>query len=157
MKSIALRILPFAAVAVTFLSLSGRARADVPPPDACSDTASVGQACTNAGENDDEPGTCQNATCPHSVSNGDGGFTTGNEPCILCVASDGGVVSDAGSGGDGGGAVTVRDDAGTTSTPASSSSGCSATPDTRDGATGFAMLAVGMIGLGLSRRKKKSA
>jgi MYXO-CTERM domain-containing protein len=156
MKSITKSLLPFAAVAITLVSLSGNARADVPPPDACSDSASVGASCTNAGTNHDEPGTCENSSCPHSVPNADGGVTTGDEPCVLCIASDGGTVTDAGSGGDGGGAVTTRPDAGTDSTPASSSSGCSATPDSRDGATGFAMLVVGMIGLVLSRRKKSA-
>lgn len=150
MKSIASRLLPFAAVAVTLFSLSGTARADVPPPDACSDSASVGSSCTNAGDNHDEPGTCQNSSCLHATHLEDGGVASGDEPCVLCVASDGGETTT-----DGGQATTTRPDGGTAAAP-SSSSGCSATPDTRDGATGFAMLVVGMIGLVLSRRKKSA-
>lgn len=158
MKSITSKLLPFAAVAVTLVSLSGSARADALPLDACNSVSDVGQTCSNAGTNNDEPGVCVAETC-HSASPPDGGT---DYACALCEVPDGGDVivdsgtTDSGSGGgDGGGATTVRDDAGTTSTPASSS-GCSATPDTRDGATGFAMLVVGMIGLVLSRRKKSA-
>jgi hypothetical protein len=160
MKSFLSKLLPFAAVAVTLVSLSGNARADALPPDACNSVSDVGQTCSNAGTNADEPGVCVAQTC-HSASPPDGGS---DYACALCEVPDGGfpdagpTASDAGSTTtDGGGATTVRVDGGTTSSTDSSSGGCSATPDTRDGATGFAMLVVGMISLGLSRRKKKSA
>ncbi|MEO7112371.1 MAG: hypothetical protein ABI183_18140 [Polyangiaceae bacterium] len=151
MKSIASRIVPFAAVAVTLFSLSGTARADALPPSACEDVSLAGQACSVAGPNEDQAGTCVATTCPHSAHYEDGGFgPVTNDPCAICEAPDGGSTS-----GDGG-AVTTRPDAGASSTP-SSSSGCSATPDTRDSATGFGMLVLGMIGLGLSRRKNKKS
>ncbi|MEO8874676.1 MAG: hypothetical protein ABI461_03735 [Polyangiaceae bacterium] len=142
MKSIRSLVIPFAAVVVTLLSLSGSAHADVLPADTCA-VEDLGKSCDNAGVQGDEPGTCEQSTCSHSTRNEDGGFTVTTSDCTLCVASDGGK------------ATTTRDDAGTAASPSSSSSGCSVTPNTRDGATAFAMLGLGVLGLALGRRKAK--
>ena len=153
MKSIASRLVPFAAVCA-LVSLSGSAFADALPEDACQTNAAVGSACNNAGDHFDEPGVCANETCQSSHPDPDGGtdsgFVTTNYPCVLCELSDGG----SSSGGDGG-AITTRPDGGSDGSPSSSSSsGCSFSPGDRDGAAGFGMLALGLMGLALSRKKR---
>ncbi|MGH7327618.1 MAG: hypothetical protein ACREJX_04650, partial [Polyangiaceae bacterium] len=74
-----------------------------------------------------------------------------NYACVLCEVGDGG----SSSGGDGG-AVTTRPDGGSddSSSTSSDSSGCSLSPGDRDGAAGFGMLALGLMGLALSRKKR---
>ena len=155
MKSIASRLVPLAAVCA-LVSLSGSAFADALPEDACQVNATAGSACNNAGDHFDEPGVCTNATCQSSHPDGDGGFTTTNYDCVLCELSDGGSSSnDGGSTGDGGGAITTRPDGGSDgASSSSSSSGCSFSPGDRDGAAGFGMLALGLFGLALSRKKR---
>jgi MYXO-CTERM domain-containing protein len=144
MKSIASLFVPVIAVAVTLFSLSGTARADALPEDACSSSATVGQTCSNAGPSFDQAGVCANETCTSTHPSGDGGFSTTTSPCVLCEST---------SSGDGG-AITTRPDSGTTSSSSSSSSGCSASPNERDGAIGFTMLALGALGLAFGRRKR---
>jgi len=153
MKSFLSPVLSFAAVAVTLFSLSGTARADALPQDSCASVSDVGQSCNNAGASFDEPGTCVASTCVSGTHLPDGGSTTGTYACTLCEVPDGGAASDAGSDG---GAITIRDDAGPGATPSSSSSSCSASPGTRDGATAFGMLAIGVLGLALGRRNKRA-
>ncbi len=148
-------LVPFAAVAVTLVSLSGTARADVVPPDSC--TESAGATCDNAGPDHDQPGICTTAKCGHRGP--DGGVE--EIDCVTCELSDAGVAdagpkSDAGPTTDGG-AVTTRPDGGDTAAASDDSGGCSMSPGERDGATGFAMLSLGVLGLALSRRKSKSS
>lgn len=155
MKSIAHRIVPFAAAATLTLSLAGSARADALPEDSCGATAHAGDTCNNAGAAFDEPGTCTSETCSSSHPDGDGGFTTSNYDCLLCETGDGGSsTKDGGSSSGDGGAITTRPDGGTNGSTSSSSSGCSASPGERDGATGFAMLALGILGLAVTRKKR---
>lgn len=153
MKFIASRLAPLAAVCA-LVSLSGSAFADALPEDACQTNAAVGSACNNAGAHFDEPGVCTNETCQSSHPDPDGGtdsgFVTTNYACVLCELGDGG----SSSGGDGG-AITTRPDGGSDgSSTSSSSSSCSFSPGDRDGAAGFGMLALGLIGLALSRKKR---
>lgn len=153
MKSIASRLLPFAAVACTLVSMSGSAFADALPPDACQESQ-VGQTCDNAGSSADEPGVCVSGLCPH-FNPEDGGET--QVACYTCEPSDGGTSNgDGGSTGDGGGAITTRPDGGSDNgtSSGSSSSSCSFSPGERDGAAGFAMFALGLVGLALSRKKR---
>jgi len=152
MKSIASRLVPLAAVCA-LLSLSGSAFADALPEDACETTAAVGTACNNAGDHFDEPGVCTNETCQSSHPDPDGGtdsgFVTTNYACVLCEVGDGG------SSTSDGGAITTRPDGGSEgSSSSSSSSSCSFSPGDRDGAAGFGMLALGLVGLALSRKKR---
>jgi hypothetical protein len=58
------------------------ARADVAPPDACTDE---GKDCENAGPNGDDSGTCRKQTCTRGGP--DGAVTY---ECLRCVADDGG-------------------------------------------------------------------
>ncbi|MEO8874677.1 MAG: hypothetical protein ABI461_03740 [Polyangiaceae bacterium] len=134
-----------AAITISLISSSGMAHADALPPNACEDVSQIGQSCDRAGSSENEPGTCVSSSCPHSTHYADGGFSpTTYDPCAICEGPDGGA-ADAGNG-DGG--------ATTTTTTSSSDSGCSASPSTRDGGAAFAMLAVGLIGLVLGRRKR---
>ena len=157
MKSIASRLVPLAAICA-LVSLSGSAFADALPEDACETNAAVGSACNNAGDHFDEPGVCANETCESSHPDPDGGtdsgFVTTTYPCVLCEVDGGSPSNDGGSSGDGG-AITTRPDGGSDgSSSSSSSSSCSFSPGDRDGAAGFGMLALGMIGLALSRKKR---
>lgn len=148
---------PFAAVAVTLVSLSGTARADALPQDACDFNLDAGAACDNAGPDYDQPGVCTTTTCLHPSA--DGG--SAEYACLTCELSDAGV-ADAGPKSDGGsttdgGAVTTRPDGGDTAAASDDSGGCSMSPGERDGATGFAMLSLGVFGLALSRRKSSKS
>ena len=73
--------------------------ADLPPPDDC-DTA--GEACSNAGDSFDQPGTCTSDTCTRGSP--DGKIT--EYECLRCLADAGAGGSGAGGASTGGAAVT---------------------------------------------------
>jgi hypothetical protein len=160
MRSIHLTFL--AATAAAILATSSAALADVAPPDGCP-SGSIGQACNNAGPAYDQPGICAPGTCYRGTP--DGGSVS--YPCTLCeptdsgaVTTDGGSSSDASSSGGnsssgGSGSSSGSSDGGSTGgTSTSSKSGCATSPLTRDGATGLAMLALGVGALAWSRRRR---
>jgi len=124
-------VLSLVAGSVALALLSSAARADVAPPDQC--TGQAGQACSNAGPSYDQAGVCVSTTCSHATPDG-----STQQPCVLCEIADGG----AGSG-DGG-----------SSSGSSSKSSCATSPATRDGATGLAMLALGVGALAWTRRRR---
>jgi hypothetical protein len=152
-----------AAVIVLVSALSAAARADVPPPDACS--LGAGMICNNAGPNSDEPGVCVSSMCPHTGPGPDGGLVTTMNPCVLCMPNDAGsTTSSSSSGGttsssSSSGGTTSSNSGGTTSASGSSSSGsvsggsCAVgTPNRR----GIAVAAVGFALALLGLRRKRS-
>ena len=76
MRSLAPVALP---VLLAFL-VASPARADIPPPDACT---TAGQPCSNAGPSANQPGMCTASKCTKTLPNGDGGFTTTERDCLL--------------------------------------------------------------------------
>src|SRR5260370_18921549 len=155
-----------------FAFSGGAARADALPPDYCSSAAQVGSMCGNAGPMSNEPGVCVMEMCAHPLPDG------GSAPyaCAKCVPVDGGSPSDAG-GQDGtipladaeapldaanpGDATHTEAGPGVdassshpTDSSGSSSGGCAMTPFARDGATGFAMLGLGIAALVWGRRRR---
>ncbi len=144
------------ATSAAILVSVGPARADVAPPDSC---PTAGQACTNAGPNNDQPGTCVASTCQHPLP--DGGSQSYS--CTLCEAGEGGAgSSSSGSGsstGSGSGSGSGSSGGSSTSSSSSGSSGgggggCAMSTTARDGITGFVMLAVGAAALAWGRRRK---
>lgn len=116
------------------------ARADVPPPDACT---APGQPCTNAGPGHDQAGVCTESTCTRTVPAPDGGTMSMSYACNLCKV--------AGAGGDGGtGGVGVKP-------PGKGSDGCSMTGRGPAGAWGgcLSILFAG-VGLLVSRLRRHS-
>jgi MYXO-CTERM domain-containing protein len=128
-----LRVLA-ATATLAMVSFGGAALADVPPPDACQSISSVGQPCSNADPNANQPGVCVASTCERPTPDGSTSY-----PCALCQASDACSAKDGGGSSDGSG---------------SGKSGCTMSPLERDGATGFGMLALGIGALALARRRR---
>jgi MYXO-CTERM domain-containing protein len=129
--------LALAPLALAFaVSLAGPARADVPPPDACS--GGVGTSCNNAGANADEPGVCANGMCSHASE--DGGVVM--EACVLCEPTDAGAGGSAGTGG------------GSSSTTPGGSS-CAVGAPGGGGVVALAMAALALGALGRVRRSKR--
>jgi MYXO-CTERM domain-containing protein len=126
-----------AAALAAVLSYAQPSRADVLPPEGCNGAA--GTSCDNAGPNNDEPGVCVNATCPHTTFGGlDGGVgvdATTEEPCVLCQAPDGGTSSGGSS--------------------SKSSGGCSTSPGSQTGVGLGLMLAVA-VGVGAVHRRRRA-
>lgn len=115
-----------ALIAVALTLGAAAARADVPPPDACT---SPGQPCQNAGPQFDRTGTCVRTTCTRQVPAADGGTMPMSYDCNLCRTPDGG------AGGSGGGS--------------SGSSGCAVAPTLGDPGRRLASAAL-MLSLSLS-------
>jgi MYXO-CTERM domain-containing protein len=151
-----LRALTLAAVTAAVV-WSGEARSDVAPADSCPSASSVGQACSNAGPSADLPGVCVNSTCEHPTPDGSTSYS-----CVLCEVVEGGVPdsgssSGGGSGGGSGSSGGASKDSGVSDGGGgggSSKSGCSLSPVQREGATGFAMLALGVGALAVARRRR---
>jgi hypothetical protein len=81
------------ALGATLLLVASTASGDVPPPNECASSASVGSACTTAGPGFNQDGVCTNATCT-SASPPPNGSTF---PCVLCQLADAGpTANDAG-------------------------------------------------------------
>lgn len=78
------------------LLLAAPAFADIPPLDAC-DAAKIGKPCDNAGNQGDQPGTCQKSTCTRATP---GGALTYD--CFRCQSDPG--MAGAGGAPDTGGA-----------------------------------------------------
>jgi len=129
------------AALATIFSYAQPSFADVLPPDGCN--AAAGAACDNAGPNNDEPGICVNATCPHEtfgppdggLDGGAGADATVEEPCVLCQLPDGG--SSSGSS-------------------KSSSGGCSTSPGSPAG-LGLGLILAGAVALGALQRRRRAA
>jgi len=141
-------------VAMVAVAWSGAARADVAPADSCASPASLGQACNNAGPSADEPGVCVNSTCSHPTPDGSTSYA-----CVLCEVAEGGVPdSGSSSGGSSGSSSGVTKDSGVSDggVPGSEKSSCALSPVEREGATGFAMLALGVGALAVARRRRSS-
>lgn len=83
--------LSFLLVLTTLLVASPPARADIPPPDACT---ALGASCNNAGPNADQPGTCQASTCQRATPSGSMSY-----PCNRCSAGSGSGGAGPGTGG----------------------------------------------------------
>jgi len=119
---------------VLFLGLlweTGVARADIPPPDACT---SPGQPCQVAGPQYDQPGTCQPSTCTKAPPDGDGGVTIMMYPCNLCISGAGGHGGAGGTAGSAAGGASGVGGAGGQGTspgpkPQPSKSGCAVAGD----------------------------
>jgi hypothetical protein len=106
-----------AALALSLAGLSGAARADLAPPNACS---GPGTACNTAGPNYNAAGTCATKTCTRTLppTMAGGPPTTTSYSCNLCEAkaTDAGADSGQGSkssddgcsyGGRGGGSIAA--------------------------------------------------
>lgn len=117
--------------------VSGLARADVPPIDACNST-DVGKTCNNAGQQGTQAGVCTTTTCTKYLPGTDGGTTT--YACTLCLPpGDGG---SAGATGDGGAKKSSGSDGG----------GCSVSGAHTDSTAGL-LLGLGLVGLAFRRRR----
>jgi hypothetical protein len=122
-------------IAITLFFSGKIAHADLTPPASCASTAAVGDACTTSS---DEPGTC--ASIGDCEVDAEGRSPSG---CLTCEL---GAPPPKDAGTDGGSTTT-------TTTSSSSSSGCTASPDAREGTVGLVMLAFGFLGLLASRKK----
>src|ERR1700722_7277947 len=114
------------------------AHADVLPADDCQ-TGTAGSSCSNAGSAANHPGVCTEETCMHVSPTGDGGSSSSSYACLLCEEADGG---------------TITPKTGANPEPGSSSSGgCSASSGSTSGGGLGLVLAAGLFGLGLTRRR----
>ncbi|HXU60451.1 MAG TPA: hypothetical protein VN962_02030 [Polyangia bacterium] len=125
-------VLVFAAVG------AGVARADIPPPDACS---APGQPCQTAGPGYDQAGVCTTSLCTKYMPSPDGGGTTMRYNCNLCAVSDAGVTTGTGGGGQATGGSTGTGGARIPPNCCSVVGGCAVAP--RDAGRG----GLGVIGL----------
>jgi hypothetical protein len=123
-------------IAITLFFSGEIARADLTPPPLCASTAKVGDACSS----NDEPGSC--------VRIGDCEVDAEGKSPAGCLSCEPGAPPPKDAGTDGGTTTTT-----TTTTTSSSSSGCTASPDAREGTVGLVMLAFGFLGLLVSRKK----
>jgi hypothetical protein len=130
---------------VVLLALAGPARADIPPPDACT---APGQPCTNAGAGHDQGGTCTMSTCTKTVPSPDGGTMSMSYACNLCQVAQGG------SGGAGGG--TGSGGAGAPKPPPSKDSGCALGGGIPAGSSEAVLVGAGLLGLFQARRRRRS-
>lgn len=123
------RTLAFLIVAMSLATVTigaNQARADIPPPDACT---SPDQPCQNAGAQHNQAGTCTATTCTRTLPNGDGGTTTMTYDCNLCRTVDGGTT--------GGG----------------KSSGCAIAGGGPAGAAGASLMALALLASAFGRRR----
>ncbi|MGH7293837.1 MAG: hypothetical protein ACRELB_02835 [Polyangiaceae bacterium] len=134
----------FLAALATTVVVAPVARADSIGPSGCL-CGVTGVTCDRAGPNYDQPGVCTDSQCPGHTE--DGGI--GETYCLLCVSSGGGPTASGHDSSCGGG---VTQDGGSGS--GGSGGGCALTPLQRDGATGFAMLALGVGALVWGRRRR---
>jgi MYXO-CTERM domain-containing protein len=106
------------------LTLSGPARADIPPEDQCLEYM-VGKACNNAeGEGAQfQPGVCTQAMCTRATP--DGSMTYACYRCVAEGEGTGGQSGDAGSSA--GGEVSSAGTVATSGAPGAGSGGASAT------------------------------
>lgn len=115
-----------------------RARADIPPANACT---TEGAACQTAGPANDQPGSCQKTTCQKPTSNG-----TVSYDCMLCLAT--------GTGGQGGSVTATGGASATGGSKGSSSDGCAVGGIVSPGTDGLAGLVGGALLLLLARRRR---
>jgi MYXO-CTERM domain-containing protein len=133
-------ILPTGVLLAVFMG-APLAYADVLPADDCQ-TGSAGSSCSNAGPEANQPGVCTEATCTHVSPMGDGGSSSSSYACLLCQEADGG---------------TITPKTGANQEPGSSSSGgCSASSGSTPGGGLGLVLAAGLFGLGLTRRRRSA-
>jgi hypothetical protein len=111
-------------VMLCLVAWSSSASADIPPPDSCDASKVSGSKCNNAGKSNDQPGVCVASTCPA----GDGA----TKACLQCQVTPGG----------------------SSLSSLMTKAGCSLSPFARDGATLAAMLGIGLVALGLGRRRR---
>lgn len=140
------------AIGLASFAVPVTARADVPPPDACMNMA-VGDACTNAGPNADQPGTCTASTCSRSTPDG----SVSSYDCVLCM-------SQAGTGGSGGGGGSSGSGGSDASATGGSSAGAGGANDKDNGGcscnigerarSSFAALVVVALSLLTMRRRR---
>jgi len=97
-----------AASCLAALTFAPTALADVAPENECGAGTSVGTACTTAGPDFNEDGTCQSETC-HGLGNPFADASPPSYPCLLCELVDAGPPEDSGS--------PTADDAGPTQPP----------------------------------------
>ena len=161
----------FVASLATLAVGGGVARADIAPPDSCS---SPGQPCQNAGTGYNQAGTCVATTCTKQVRSSDGGLTPMTYSCNACQPSGAGGSSGTGTGGSGGttatgtGGTTAAGTGGTTATgtggmgtggaashTSSGSSGCTVA-GSAGGGDAPSLIALGLFGLALGSRRRKS-
>lgn len=117
------------------------ARADIPPPDACT---APGQPCNNAGPSHDQAGTCTESTCTKTVPSADGGTMQMMYACNLCKVSGTGGTGGAGGAKDGG------------TEPHKDSDFCSAAGPVAGGLTGGGALTLAAaLGLLHARRRRR--
>ena len=86
--------------------LAAPAFADIPPDDVCL-AASVGKACDNAGDNADQPGTCQKDMCTRATPDGSMSYE-----CYRCIPEQGGAGGQGGATSEAGAAPEPPADAG---------------------------------------------
>ncbi|WP_437868358.1 hypothetical protein [Sorangium sp. So ce363] len=145
-------LVAIAALLAAPLLTSSSARADVPPPESC-DTP--GSSCNNAGPAYNEPGTCTQQKCQRTLPGEDGGFTTMEYDCNLCIASGGSSTSASGgsatsaSGGDSTSAGSAGADK-----ASSDDGGCAMSGAASDGAMAGLMLLCGAAALVTARRRR---
>lgn len=145
----------FAALAALLVLLCpGPARADVAPPNSCN---VAGQACNTAegpSGSYTAAGTCVQTTCPHTGPTEDGSIGTTNEPCTLCMATDGGSSSSSSSGGSSSsGSSSGGSDGGSTGS-SSKSGGCAISMARAQTLAPFGLMIAGAAILVASRRRR---
>lgn len=154
-----LGLLTSIAVCVVLVSSQPAARADIPPPQACT---SPGQPCTNAGTSANQAGTCATTTCTRTVPAADGGTMQMMYSCMLCVASGaGGGAGTGGASGNGGasGAAGGGDGAADASTnpPRHDSGGCAVAAGSPGSSAGpAAVLALCGLAVALRRGRRRT-
>ncbi len=134
---------------LTAAALSGAlvpamAHADALPPDACLST-DVGKACSNAGADADESGTCITAKCSSPRPDG----ASVESDCGRCEGKATGSSSSGGSSGASSSGATIKPGG----TEDAEGGGCS-TSQKRDSLAGGGMLALGLLALAWSRRTR---
>lgn len=132
--------------------LTSSARADIPPPAAC-DTP--GSSCNNAGPEANEPGTCTKQKCQRTLPGEDGGFTTVEYDCNLCISSGGSSTSTTGGSSTSttGADATSAGSAGSDKA-SSDDGGCAMSDAASGGAMAGLMLLCGAAALVTARRRR---
>ncbi|WP_437298246.1 hypothetical protein [Sorangium sp. So ce426] len=124
--------------------VTSSARADIPPPDAC-DTP--GSSCNNAGPEGNGPGTCTKQKCQRTLPGEDGGFTTMEYDCNLCISSGGSSTSTSGAGSASAGSAGADK-------ASSDDGGCAMSGAASGGAMAGLMLLCGAAALVTARRRR---
>lgn len=140
--------------------------ADIPPPDACNN---VGEECSTAGPQANQPGTCTMAECTRATPQGSMTYE-----CHRCLAPEQGGSGGAGgadgggAGGATGGSPSENKGGSTTSGGRSNSGGSAGNSNTKDDdgcsignvgrqrGVGGMMVALGLAGLLAARRRRST-